>query len=194
MKYVCAMLLLLAAAALLPACDRGKGLDAEPARSVPEAPSNAAASPPAPGARLTEFFFYRASVGGVEQRPSFVMRTPAVSITAQGEALLEQVEAEIHGRDDDVTTIRAQRGRFDQLAKTATMEGAVTLERGTMRVEMQDLVWLDDERVARTEKPVHILDTGAELNAENLAFYPDEGALVLANLAGGVTLAGRTEP
>ncbi|HOF41440.1 MAG TPA: LPS export ABC transporter periplasmic protein LptC [Candidatus Hydrogenedentes bacterium] len=194
MKPVCAMLLLFAAGALLPACDRGKGPAGEPTRSVPDAPDNSAAPPPAPGARLTEFFFYRASAGGVEQRPSFVMRTPAVSITAQGEALLEEVEAEIHGRDDEVTTIRAQRGRFDQQAKTATMEGAVTLERGTMRVEMQDLVWLDEERVARTEKPVHILDAGAELSAENLEFYPDEGALVLTNLAGGVTLAGRTEP
>nr|HPJ98634.1 hypothetical protein [Candidatus Hydrogenedentota bacterium] len=93
MKPVCAMLLLFAAGALLPACDRGKGPAGEPTRSVPDAPDNSAAPPPAPGARLTEFFFYRASAGGVEQRPSFVMRTPAVSITAQGEALLEEVEA-----------------------------------------------------------------------------------------------------
>jgi len=193
MKRVWAMVLLCAAGAVLPACDRQPAPSDVPVPGAPDAPDGAQPPPPA-AARLTEFFFYRAGQGGVEQRPSFVMRTPAVSITVEGEALLEQVEAEIHGRDNDVTTIRAERGRFDQQAKTATMEGAVVLERGTRRVEMADLVWLDEERVARTEKPVRILDEGAELGAENLEFHPDEGALLLDNLTGDVTLAGRTEP
>ncbi len=193
MKRLCAMVLLFAAGALLPACDRGPAPADAPVPGVPDAPDSPQPPPPA-AARLTEFFFYRAGQGGVEQRPSFVMRTPAVSITVEGEALLEQVEAEIHGRDNEVTTIRAERGRFDQQAKTATMEGAVVLERGTMRVEMEDLVWLDEQRMARTDNPVRILDEGAELAAENLEFHPDEGALFLDNLAGDVTLAGRTEP
>lgn len=193
MKRLCAMVLLFAAGGLLPACDRGPAPANAPVAGVPDAPDSPQ-PPPLAAARLTEFFFYRAGQGGVEQRPSFVMRTPAVSITVEGEALLEQVEAEIHGRDNEVTTIRAERGRFDQQAKTATMEGGVVLERGTMRVEMEDLVWLDEQRMARTDNPVRILDEGAELAAENLEFHPDEGALFLDNLAGDVTLAGRTEP
>lgn len=193
MKWLLVILMAGIAAAVLPACDSGEPPRNAAAPSVPAGPDGAASIPEGPGGRMTEFFFYRAGPGGVEQRPSFVMRTPEVSITVEGEALLEQVEAEIHGRDNEITTIRAERGRFDQQTKTATMEGAVVLEQGTMRVEMEDLVWLDEERMAKTEKPVSIYDEGAALHADNLEFHPDESALLLDNMTGGVELAGRRE-
>jgi len=145
-------------------------------------------------ARMAEFFFYRAGAGGVEQRPSFVMRTPKVSITnVEGEAVLENVQAEIYGSNNEVTKIRAEQGRFDQETKTATMKGEVVLERGTMRVEMEDLVWSDEARVAETQKPVRIFDEGTELHADNMAFHPDIDALLLDNVVGDVKLSGRKE-
>ncbi|MFO7976387.1 MAG: LPS export ABC transporter periplasmic protein LptC [Candidatus Hydrogenedentota bacterium] len=169
----------------------GCGKEEPPATVIPRKSSEPA--PVAGKARMTEFFFYKADPGGVEQRPSFVMRTPKVSINAEGEAILEDVQAEIYGRNNEVTKIWAENGRFDQETKTATMKGDVVLERGAMQVEMEDLVWSDETRVAKTQKPVRILDEGTELHADNMAFHPDENALLLDNVVGDVKLAGRSE-
>jgi lipopolysaccharide assembly outer membrane protein LptD (OstA) len=184
MKRLVVILLALAGVA---ACEK----ETPPASVTPAEPAGAA--PVADNAPMTEFFFYRAGPGGVEQRPSFVMRTPKVSINVEGEAVLEDVQAEIYGRNNEVTKIWAEHGRFDQESKTATMKGKVVLERGTMQVEMEDLVWSDEDRLAKTRKPVRILDEGSELHADNMAFHPDENALLLDNVVGDVKLAGRTE-
>jgi len=192
MKPHLLIIMVCAAGAALTSCG-SKQPPPQPPQPPVAAASDDAALPPADNAQMTEFFFYRAAPGGVEPRPSFVMRTPRVSITIEGMAVLEQVEAEIYGRDNLLTTIGAERGRFDQETKTATMEGNVVLERGTMRIDMQDLVWRDEERMAKTEKPVHITDEGTQLSADNLEFHADEDALLLDNLTGDVTLAGRSE-
>ena len=157
--------------------------------SPPERPGPSSDTVPASG-RMTEFFFYRAGAGGIERRPSFVMRTPKVSITIEGEAVLEQAEAEIYGRDDGVTKVWAEQGRFDQATRTATMEGTVVLQRGTMTVEMQDLTWSEETRVAQTRKPVRLVDEGAELHADSMVFDPDDNAVLLTNVVGGVEMTG----
>ena len=159
----------------------------------PDTPGPSAGAVPASG-RMTEFFFYRADMAGIERRPSFVMRTPKVSITIEGEAVLEETEAEIYGRGDEVTTVWAEQGRFDQETKRATMEGAVVLQRGSMIIEMQDLTWSEETRVAQTDNPVRLVDEGAELHADNMVFDPDENALLLTNVVGGVDMTGRNEP
>ena len=163
------------------------------APAPPDTPRPHADTVPADG-RMTEFFFYRAESAGIERRPSFVMRTPKVSITIAGEAVLEQAEAEIYGRDDEVTTVWAEQGRFDQETKMATMEGAVVLRRGSMTVEMHDLIWSEETRVAQTDRPVRLFDEDAELHADSMVFDPDDNALLLTNVVGGMDMTGRNEP
>ena len=188
MKRVWAMVLLCAAGAVLrPATGNRRR-----AMPGPALRTRRTASASARGGAVTEFFF--TGQAGRRRATALVRDAHACRIDhGRGEALLEQVEAEIHGRDNDVTTIRAERAALTSRRKRLPWRArSFSNEDHAGRDGRPCLA--RRRTVARTEKPVRILDEGAELGAENLEFHPDEGALLLDNLTGDVTLAGRTEP
>jgi hypothetical protein len=64
---------------------------------------------------------------------------------------------------------------------------------GTMTLELEDIEWLNEERLAKTDKPVRMVDGEMHLDAATLRLYPDERKYVMTD-AEGVLLLERKEP
>lgn len=64
---------------------------------------------------------------------------------------------------------------------------------GTMQMELTDIEWKNDERVAVSDHPVTITTEDSHLEASSLRLYPDKRQMVLTN-GSGILRVGRVEP
>lgn len=119
--------------------------------------------------------------------PSFVLTSPNFQRSGEGLWEAQNVRATIY-EDQSETRIEAGSARYDQNRRTAELSGGVKFDRGTQRCEAEDLIWYNDERVARTERPVRLEEAGRTLQAEKMEFYPAESRIVLHEVRGVIAL------
>ena len=126
--------------------------------------------------------------------PTFWVHTNVFSIDGEDIWSFEQARAVIYGRNqlEENILLEAGSGRFQE-GKMAYLRGGVVARVGDMRLDLTDLEWLNDERLARTDQPVSIATSDSHLTASSLRMYPDQKQLVLTNVTGTVRF-GRTEP
>ena len=66
----------------------------------------------------------------------------------------------------------------------AELKGGVDVQFEDMHLQLSDMEWINEERVARTDNPVSLASNSVQLQAATLRLYPDEKQLVLTHAAG----------
>ena len=146
-------------------------------------------------------------------RPTFEVRSPRFSLLDSGAWRLESPEAIIAGAQGEQAEVTAKLGQlFDEPAgeegdaaanrmKKAVLTGNVVMtvrrnQEGVAQdavIEMADMTWLGSERLALTDNPLTITESGSTLHAEAMRFAPGKGAQVqtleLRSVTGTVGLA-----
>jgi Lipopolysaccharide-assembly, LptC-related len=185
-----ALMLFLAAAAL------GCG---DPAPTTPPisedptgAPTGETAAPKAQEEATFYFFEDNADSEG-EQKPSFEMRGD-ISMNAERVVSCKNTRSIIRPRTGEEVHVSAASGRYDPNAQTAIMEDGVVMEVDTMRIELVDLLWVNEERTAKSNKPVKIIDGDTVLEASSMEYSRDTGLLLLRDAAGTIKLEGGETP
>ena len=131
---------------------------------------------------------------GETRRPTFWVHAEVFTLGEENVWLFEQAHAMIygHGEKGSEITIDAGRGRFQE-GKAAYLKDGVTAQVGDMHIDLTDLEWINDERMARTDNPVSVTSPDSNMKASTLRLYPDQKQLLLTRVSGTVKLE-RNEP
>ena len=119
--------------------------------------------------------FFDDSLGSTDPKPSFEVTSPECRLLGENVWEIQNAQAVIYGRDSGEYRIKAGTARFDGVTKSAVLGGGVLLDAGDQRIEMEDVTWVNGERVAKTERPVTITSAGTTMHAEGMQFRPDPG-------------------
>jgi len=133
-----------------------------------------------------DFVLFKADpTGTAPQQPSFRIHAGKCTLESEEKPwILEDAHAVIFDPDRGDTVLTARRGRFDQAQETVCLEGDVVLENGQMRIALTDLSWRNAEGVARSDKPLTLVDGETNLTASGMVYYPAERRLILTKVAG----------
>lgn len=129
----------------------------------------------------TNLYLYdsaRATGGGAEN-PRFEVRDVEVVLDEKGAWSFMNPHAIIYGRDGSQTDLRAGRGYLDEKKKHAVLSDGVTMQMGTRTVQLQDIEWLGNDGVAKSDNPVTLRDGNTEIDAKRLRYDPDTKMLVM---------------
>lgn len=155
--------------------------DRAPASKPAPGPAKAAGEDTAVMRSRTNLYLYdseSATDGGAEN-PRFEVRDVEVVLSQKGAWSFENAKAIIYGRDGTQTELQAGRVELDQNQNQAKLTGGVTMKMGARTVELQDIEWLGDERVAKSDNPVTLRDGNTEIQAKRLRYDPDTKMLVM---------------
>ncbi|HEO71069.1 MAG TPA: hypothetical protein ENN80_07385 [Candidatus Hydrogenedentes bacterium] len=122
---------------------------------------------------------------GAPRKPAFAVQAESVALADQGVQSFQNARAVIHSADrqtEDIL-IDAGCGRIEE-AKSAYLEGGVVARIGSMRLDLEDLEWLNQQRLARTDRPVRIVDGSSRFRAAGMRLDMDAGELILTNGTG----------
>ncbi len=131
---------------------------------------------------------------GEGDRPRFEVRDTEVSLGADGEAHFENAHAIIYARDGAETHLYAGEGRLDEARGLALLSGGVRMEQGPRQVELEEVEWNNDERVAQSDKPVTLRDGETEVVAASMEFHPDTKMLILRDFKAHLSYGGSSVP
>ena len=145
---------------------------------------------------VIELLFYdERAFAGQPAEPTLRLTT-RVRVVEEGAMSFEQAEAVFTAPDGTRTFLYAGAGEYDQSAKRVALTGGVRLESGTLRIELQDMLWVNETQTARSEQPATIRDGKTHLQAETFEFYPGgdesmpgEELLVLSGVTGAIDLS-----
>lgn len=123
--------------------------------------------------------------GGEERKPTFWIHADVCSLLEENIWSFEKAHAIIYGRDQAEEPIRleAGRGRFQE-SKMAYLKDGVDAFIGAMHIRLQDIEWINDENVARSDSPLSIMTPRSYLEAASLRLYPEKRQLVLTHVSG----------
>ena len=130
---------------------------------------------------------------GGPHKPTLLLRADVYSVGEDDIWSLKDVRAEAYGAQEEAEPIilEAGRARFQE-TKMAYLKEGVVARVGSMRIELIDLEWINEERVGRTDHPVLIQTDDIRLNASSLRLYPDERRIVMTDVVGTLRF-GRNE-
>ena len=96
----------------------------------------------------------------------------------------EDAEAIIYGKDRQEILIELRKGRLDHATKKAYMEGGVTVRipHRQATIELEDLEWSNEERVAKSDHPARIFQGDSVMTESSIRFYPDKDEIVMSDL------------
>ena len=122
---------------------------------------------------------------GGPHKPTLLLHAQVYSVGEDNIWSLKDVRAEISGPQEDAEPIilEAGRARFQE-SKMAYLKEGVVARVDSMRIELIDLEWINEERVGRTDHPVFIKNDDMHLNASTLRLYPDERRIVMTDVVG----------
>ena len=131
---------------------------------------------------------------GRPRKPTFWVQASSVSLIDAGAQSFEDAHAVLYGLDGDAGDVvfDAARGRFQE-GESATLDGGVVARIGRMTVALQDIEWVNAERVARTDNPVRIVDGDTCIEAATLRLYPDRKEFCITDATGIISFE-RKEP
>lgn len=127
--------------------------------------------------------------GDAPQKPTFWVRAETFALLEENTWSFEKAYAVAYGRDEGAQDIHfeAASGEFKEQER-AVLRGGVKAHIGTMTLELEDVEWRNADRMAHTERPVHMLDGTTDLMASALRMYPDEERLFLTDVSGFIDL------
>jgi len=142
---------------------------------------------------MTLYFYPGGPVAG-EQRPSFEVSADDIEATAEREWTLKSAKAIIHRDEGPDVFIDAGSIWVDTEAERAVMEDSVVLEHGPLKVRLDELEYVEQERLITSEHPVVLERGDTRIAAQAMKYYPDEDRLMLDQGSGKVFKpAGETQ-
>ena len=129
--------------------------------------------------------------GGAPRKPTFWVHAEVFALEEDDIWSFEKARAVIYGRDakDELITLEAGQGRFQE-TKMAYLEGDIIARVHNMTLKMQDIEWINEEGVARTDSPLSVRTETSHLKASSLRLYPDEKRLVMTDVSGLLEFGG----
>jgi len=122
------------------------------------------------------------------KKPTLVLRAPEYSHTGADTWTLKDAEATIFSEDQQETYIHAAHGELNRDEQFARLGGGATINSGTMRITLEEVEWVNEEHLIRSDCPVEIVDDGNVLHAASLRYYPGKKELYLAQVTGELAL------
>lgn len=192
MKGRVAMMWLMAFAA---GCGAGCGAPSTP----PPAPSTPENAPPATnnvpdgvgvefqGVDLRLFSMDPTQTG--PRKPRFWLHADKQTISADGVTSFEKARAVVYGKETDVEqmTIDAGAGQYKQ-DEMVYLSNGVVAHAGDMTIQVTDMTYENNEKVARSDNPVSIESPRMQLKAANVRLNPDTRTMVLGPGSGTVQI------
>jgi LPS export ABC transporter protein LptC len=135
---------------------------------------------------------YGAEGGDASGKPAFWVQAEQSTLLEEGVWAFENARAIIYGREGNETLLEAAHGQVDQREgrETALLDENVSLRAGDMTMQLQELEWINAERMARSDAPVTMEGQGSAITASALRYYPDEQRMVLKEVRGTLVLKG----
>ena len=136
--------------------------------------------------RDADFRLYDSSpTAGESKKPTFWVHAGVWRLEEQDVWSFENARAVIYGRGEDGAeiTFDAGQGRF-QKDKTAYLKDGVVAHIEKMTLQLTDIEWINEQRVAQSDNPVTITSDDAHLEGATLRLYPDDKQLVMTNVSG----------
>jgi len=170
------------------------GTLAPPSEASPDQVPRAVADPLALEAHVVNLRMWDTRpTDGAPRKPTFWVHADVFSRSEEEVWSLEGARAVIYGRseEDELITITAGRGRFQEM-KRAYLEGDIVARIQDMKLDMADIEWINEERVARTDRPLTLTMEDTHLKASSLRLYPDAKELVMTDVTGFLRLRKET--
>ena len=181
------------------ACSAGCGAPSTP----PPTPANAGnaattpgTTPPgAPGGVGVEFqgvdlrLFSMDPTQTGPRKPRFWLHAEKQTISAEGATSFEKAHAVVYGKDTDVEqmVIDAGAGQYKQ-EEMVYLGNGVVARAGDTTIQLTDMTYENNEKVARSDNPVSIDSPRMQLKADNVRLNPDTRSMVLESVSGTVQL------
>ncbi len=168
----------------------------EPVEEEPSGPPTAPQEEPVNMSGSISLKFYEPDVGDDQPRgATFEVSSPQSSMLEDGVWMLTPAKAIVYGKDGEETLFEADSARFDDNSKMASLEGSVSVNVGTQHVELEEMTWSNDGRVARSERPVKVVDDETQLTAAGMEYHAETRTLLLYDVTGSIRLnEGSTAP
>lgn len=123
--------------------------------------------------------------------PTFTVKSPNCQRKEDGAWTFESADATILGADKRSTiSLQATRGELDHQTGHALLSDGVTAHMNSLTLELDNIEWRNDERVAVTTNPVRVLDGETRLQASGLRLSPDDRRLTLTDVSGMLVQQG----
>lgn len=101
---------------------------------------------------------------------------------------LQGTRAVIYRDDEEDLVVEALEGEVDLDRQVAELRGAVRLTVGSLIVDLEDLLWENEEGTATSDHPIHLVDENMRFDAESLLIKRDEGVIILGEGSGYLRL------
>lgn len=126
---------------------------------------------------------------GGPRKPTFWAHVNTFSQTNEDGWAFEEARAVIYGSSEgaEAIVLEAGSGRF-QATQMAYLTDGVVARVGEMQLELTDIEWRNEERLAQTDSPVAISGGDCALKASSLRMYPDQKQLILTDVSGTLRL------
>ncbi len=128
---------------------------------------------------------------GEPRDPTFWVHADSGQL-AEGEKVwsVQGARAVIYRDDEEDLVIEALEGEVDEDRKVARLRGDVRLTVGSLIVDLEDLLWKNEEGTATSNHAVHLVDENLRLHAKSLLIKRDEGKFILGEGSGYIRLTG----
>lgn len=124
---------------------------------------------------------------GGTRKPTFWLHTDTFTMSDAKTWSFENAHAVVYGEEGENADIEFEAGRGHlEEDKMAYLKDGVKAKIGDIALELQDIEWVNADRVARTDNPVSITMDGSNLKSAGLRIFPDQKKLVLNDVAGTI--------
>ncbi|MFP4171768.1 MAG: LPS export ABC transporter periplasmic protein LptC [Candidatus Hydrogenedentota bacterium] len=134
--------------------------------------------------------------GGPEgsRHPLFTITSPGFFGNGAGQWGFNEATALIREPNGDTIEMRAGAGELNQQTRRAVLRDSVTVTARDLRLELEELEWLNDEGIARSDKPLEVVAEYGNVQAEGMELHPADNRLYLNKVRGSLRLGSLEQP
>ena len=128
------------------------------------------------------------------RHPLFTITSPSFFGHGEGQWGFDEARAVIREPNGDTIEMEAGAGELNQQTRQAVLRDSVTVTARGLRLELEELEWLNDERIARSDKPLEVVVESGRVQAESMELHPAEDRLYLNKVRGSLRLGSLEQP
>lgn len=128
------------------------------------------------------------------RHPVFTITSPAFSGRGAGQWGFNEATAIIREPDGDTIEMQAGAGELNQQTGRAVLRDSVAVTARGLRLELEELEWLNEEGIARSNKPLEVVVEYGKVQAESMELHPADNRLYLNKVRGSLRLGSFEQP
>lgn len=126
---------------------------------------------------------------GEIRKPIFEFETESATINEVTKIQnLTGVSGTVYREAAEDLKLQAQDGVYDENAKTATLEGAVSIQTDKMAIQMESVTWYNTQNLLQSNSPIELENGDIRLGAEMIQVYPKKNHMILHNGHGTIKI------